>query len=131
MRSIALARALGVLALLALISQLGCAKAPPHLTPDGQKAFYKTRVIKTIDLARDFAIDGEATTPKVVSTDTARQVVTWHRSTLLTIQASDAGWQAAVDKALTELQANLSESDRAKFAPYIVLARVTLKEVLQ
>lgn len=131
MRSVALARALIVLSALLLLSQLGCAKAPPNLTPEAQQAFYKTRVIKGLDLLRDFAIDGEATTPQVVSTDTARKVVLYHQSTLKIIQATDAGWVAAVSAGLEELRLQLSEADRQKFGPYIGLVRAILAEVVQ
>ena len=129
MRSVALARALILLSALLVLSQLGCAKAPPTLTPAAQQAFYKTRVIKGLDLLRDFAIDGEATTPKVVSTATARQIVLYHQATLKIIQATDHGWIVAVSAGLEELRLQLSEADRQKVGPYIGLVRAILAEV--
>ena len=64
----------------------GC-HAPPNLTPQATTAWHGTRVIHAIDVIRDIAIDGAATRPPVVSETTARRVVTWHRSALLTIHA--------------------------------------------
>lgn len=124
-------RLAALLSMLALFSSLGCAKAPPTLSPEAQQAFYKTRVIKALDLARDFAIDGEATTPQVLSTETTRKIVLWHQASLKVIQASDAGWAAAITQSLTELRNGLADAEKQKFGPYLALIQVTLQEVLR
>jgi len=129
MRSVALARATGLLAIFALLSFLGCASAPPNLTPEGRSAFHKTRVIKGLDLLRDFAIDAEAQTPKVLPTATTRKVVQYHQSTLKIIASTDSGWQAAVTTGLDQLLANLSDTDRAKLGIYADLIKVLIVEV--
>lgn len=129
MRSVSLARAVLLLAVLALFSHLGCAKAPPQLSPPAQQAFYKERVLKVLDLVRDFAIDGEATDPKVVTTTDARHVVEWHASTVKIMLAADSGWVPAVTASLDEVKGKLSPTSQQKVAPYFTLAKVTLEEV--
>lgn len=122
--------ALFVLAVL-LCSFQGCAKAPPELTPEGTAAFHKTRVIKGLDLLRDFAIDAEAQTPKVLPTATTRKVVTYHQSALRIIQSTDAGWHAAVGSGLDEVVANLSAAEREKVSPYVALVKTILQEIVR
>jgi len=107
----------------------GCAKAPPSLSPAGAAAFQKTRVIKGLDLLRDFAIDGEAATPKVVSTDTTRTIVEAHQSILKIMDAAGNGWQALVGTALDEALTRVKDPDRAKVAPYVALVKAILLEV--
>jgi hypothetical protein len=129
MRSIALARATTILAIYVMLSSLGCAKPPPNLTPVGTAAFQKTQVIKGLDLLRDFAIDAEAQTPKVLPTATTRRIVQYHQSALKVIQSTDAGWQGAVETSLDEVVANLSPSEREKVTPYVALVKTILREV--
>ena len=107
----------------------GCAKAPPNLSPAGTAAFQKTRVIKGLDLLRDFAIDAEAQSPKVLSTDSTRKIVTYHQSALRVIQASDSGWVGATVSSLTEVTNALPPGDRQKVAPYVALVQTVLTEV--
>lgn len=114
---------------LMLCSLQNCAKAPPNLTPQAQQAFYKHQVLKGLDVLRDFAIEGEATTPKVVPTNTARDVVETHKSLTTVMLAADAGWQAAVGSGLDELLNRRSESEKLKFAPYVALVKALLKEI--
>lgn len=121
--------ALFVLAVMLGSFQPGCAKAPPNLTPQAQQAFYKHQVLKGLDILRDFAIEGEATTPKVIPTATARDVVETHKSIVTVMQAADAGWQAAVSAGLDELLKRRSDSEKQKFGPYVALVKALLKEI--
>jgi hypothetical protein len=108
-----------------------CAPVPSTLSPAGKQAIQNTRVIKGLDLLRDAAVDANAATPPILSTETTRKIVTWHRSTLLVIQASGNGWQAAVKEALVQLQADIpSPAERARLAPYFTLINSLLAEVL-
>ena len=107
----------------------GCAKAPPELSPVGTQAFHKTRVIKALDLLRDVAIDAEAQSPKVFSTADTRKVVLYHQSALKIIQATDAGWQAAVGTSLDEVVNRLDPAAQPKVAPYATLIKVLLAEI--
>lgn len=129
MRSLALARATLLLVALYALAHLGCAKPPPALTPAAQQAFYKTHVLKGLDLARDFAIDAEATTPKVLSTATTRQIVTYHQASVRIMQAADAGWPGAVGVALDELLRTLPPAERQTFSPYAGLITSLLQEI--
>lgn len=107
----------------------GCTKAPPNLTPQAQQAFYKHQVLKGLDLLRDFAIEGEATTPKVLPTATTRDVVETHKSLVTVMQAADSGWPAAVSSGLDELLRRRSEAEKLKFAPYVALVKAGLQEI--
>ena len=69
-------------------------RSTANLTAPGVQALHKKEVVKSLDVVRDTAVDGEAS--KVISTATARVVVTWHKSALEVITASAAGWQTAV-----------------------------------
>lgn len=111
------------------VNLLGCAKPPPDLTSQAQQAFYKTEALKGLDLLRDFAIAGEATTPKVLLTSTTRDVVETHRSIVLVMRAADAGWREAVATTLDELLARRTDSEKAKFQPYVALVKTLLKEI--
>lgn len=112
-----------------LLVSIQCAKAPPDLTPQAQQAFYKTEALKGLDLLRDFAIGGEATTPKVIPTATTRDVVETHRSIVLVMRAADTGWRDAVSTALDELLNRRTDTEKAKFGPYVALVKSLLKEI--
>ncbi len=114
--------------LLALPSS-SCTKAPPNLSPAGQEAFQKTRVIKALDLLRDFAIDAEAAQPQALSTDTTRKIVRAHQGILKIMNAAGAGWQRIVASTLDDVVANLSEADQHKVSPYVALVKAILLEV--
>src|SRR5678809_417129 len=112
--------------LLALPSS-SCTHTPPNLSPSGKAAFQKTQVLKALDLLRDIAIDAEAA--GVLKTADARKVVTYHRSTVTSMQAADLGWTAAVGQCLDELVANLPPDARERIAPYVTLLKTVLVEV--
>ncbi len=119
----------GCSTLLVALALAGCAPAPPNLTPTATAAFYKTRVIKALDVVRDTAIDAAATTPPLMTQASANTVVKIHRSALRTIQASAAGWPAAVQTALDEGLKNLPKHDADLVAPYVALVKVLLQGV--
>lgn len=107
----------------------GCAPPPPNLTPAANQAFYKTRVQKALDVIRDTAQDGNATTPPIVSTDTARKVTQWHESALKVMHDSGAGWQTMVATGLDELLKDVSRSERQLLTPYAALAKTIVQEI--
>jgi len=117
------------LLLVGLLALPSCVKAPPSLSPAGQVAFEKTRVIKGLDLLRDFAIDAEAAQPQVLSTDTTRKIVQAHQSILRIMDAAGTGWQAVVGTSLETVVNSLSAADRPKVAPYVALVKALLAEV--
>lgn len=118
-----------LLPLLLVLSLVGCASAPPNLTPQASADFQKTRVLKALDLVRDFAIAAEAQTPKVLPTATTRTIVQYHKSTVTIMLATDSGWASGVSTSLNELVRNLSADDQQKFSPYVALVRTLLSEV--
>jgi len=122
--------ALWLVACLGFLStqQAACAKAPPTLSPTGQREFYATRAIKVLDIPRDFVIDGEAA--GVVSTDDARTIVLWHKSAVQVASVSGANWQTVVATTLDEAVKNLKkQATRDKLAPYVSLVKAVLLEV--
>lgn len=115
------------LALLIVLSS--CSHAPPNLAPASVHAFYATRAIKVVDQIRDFAIDGAAVDPKVVSTADARAIVTWHQAIVRSLTATPAGWQAVLDAGLAELPRLVSPDVYKRIAPYVALGQALGKEI--
>jgi hypothetical protein len=109
-------------------SFVSCASAPPSLTPVGVAAFNARRVVKSLDLIRDVAVDAEAN--KVLSTDTTRRVVVFHRSSLETIRAVPNGWKSTVLAAIEEVPKNLPDKERMVLAPYLALTKTLILEVV-
>ena len=118
-----------LLALVLAFTFTACTKAPPQLGPVAALDFQKTRIIKALDVFRDFAIDGEAAKPQVVSTDLARKVVTYHQATLKIVDAAGTDWKSLVRTSLTAFVATLSQAEQAKVAPYVNLVSALLEEV--
>ncbi len=127
MRIRALFAALSVV--VALAGSQGCASAPPNLGPVAHQAFYNTRAIKGLDLLRDFAVDGNAEKPPIISTATTRKVVLCHESTVKIIHAAGSGWQAAALAGLDELPKDVPADEAAKLRPYLVLTKTILSEL--
>lgn len=115
--------------LLISISFAACASAPTGLSPKGVEAFNKTQIIKSLDTLRDIAIDGEKTEPKLISTDTTRKIVLYHRSALLIIDAQGA--KAITLVSLDEVVKNLPEKEKNTLGPYIDLVKIVIKQVTQ
>lgn len=117
------------LLLVALALAIGCTHAPPTLSPQGVQAFNNTRVIKGLDLIRDVAVDANAQTPPIVSTDTTRKIVTYHRSALLVIHDIPNGWKATVLTGLDETVRGLPAKESQLVAPYVALLKTLIAEV--
>lgn len=105
----------------------GCTHAPPNLSPTAQHEFYATRVVKVLDIVRDFAVDGEAA--GALSTDDARTVVLWHKSAVQVAQTVGANWQTLVSTTLDEAVKNLKPATKDKLTPYVALVKAVLAEV--
>lgn len=115
-----------LLVVLAILSS-ACPKAPPNTSPTAKREFYATRVIKVLDIVRDFVVDGEAA--GVVSTDDARTVVLWHKSAVQVAQVGGTNWQTLVSTTLDATVQNLKPKTKADVAPYVVLIKAILAEV--
>lgn len=118
-----------LLCLALTFSTLGCQHAPPTLTPAAQLAFQGTRAIKGLDLLRDFAVDANAQIPPVISTDTTRKIVIYHRSAITLIHDVPNGWKATVLTGLAEVVRDAPAGEAQKFAPYVGLLKGLLAEV--
>lgn len=121
-------KCLNKLLIIYILFAVGCVHAPPELSPDAKAAFNKTRVIKVLDVLRDFVIAAEDQTPKLVSTNEARKVVEWHRSSLRIIDSISNGWQVTVEASLDELAKNLPPNEQRLLGPYIILIRAVIEE---
>ena len=117
------------LILVLCLASLGCASAPPNLSPAAHVAFVNTRVIKGLDLLRDTAVDGNAQQPPVISTTTTRTIVRYHEATLKIIHAAGTGWKPAVLAGLEELLINVPASEQVILKPYVALTKTILMEV--
>ena len=99
------------------------------VTPAGRAAWYGTQAIKALDLLRDTAINGNAQSPPVFSTDTTRKIVLAHRALVTTIHEAPQGWVQTVETGLTQLLDTLPPDDRAKVTPYVALVQSVLEAV--
>jgi hypothetical protein len=115
--------------LLVLAANRCASHAPATLSPEAQRAWYGTRVIKALDSVRDAAIDAQAQTPPLLSEAVTRRIVLMHRSLLETIHQAPSGWPAIVTTALDEVERGLPPAERAILDPYLALTRTWLKDV--
>ena len=106
-----------------------CRHAPPTVSTRAQLAFQGTRVIKALDLIRDFAVDGNAQAPPLISTPTTRKVVTYHRSAITLVHDIPSGWKQTLLTGLDETVKDLPDGEGQKLAPYVGLVRAVLAEV--
>lgn len=106
-----------------------CRHAPPSASPQAVIAFQGTRVIKALDLIRDFAVDGNAQTPPLISTGTTRKVVTYHRSAITLVHDIPSGWKQTLLDGLDEIVKDLPAGEGQKLAPYVGLIKAVLAEV--
>jgi hypothetical protein len=125
----ALVFALYVLAGAAVLTQAACFHAPPTLGPVAATDFQKTRVIKALDLLRDFAVDGEAASPQVVPTALARKIVTYHQTTLKVLNEAGTGWQHFVTSTLDTFVQTLSAKEQSRVAPYVTLVKTLITDI--
>jgi|SRR5882672_972775 len=117
-----------ILLLLALsIVAPACQYAPPAASPRATIAFQGTRVIKALDLIRDFAIDGNAQTPPIVLTATTRKIVTYHRAAIILVHDIPSGWKQTLSDGLDEAVKGAPEGQ--KLAPYVRIIKALLQEI--
>lgn len=118
-----------VVALLSFGGSMACASAPITASQPAQVAFRNTQVVNSLNTLADIARDANA--QGVLANETTGKIVQFHKSALLTINASASGWKAAVLQALTEVQNNLTADEKYLLGPYFTLATTIIKEVIQ
>jgi hypothetical protein len=128
MRRIGQTLALTALLTASILTMEGCKHIPPNLNPQATAAWYGTQVIRNLDLLRDIAQDGSATTPPVISIVTARKVTLYHESAIKTIHSIPLGWQSIVSSGLDELAKDLPKAEAQQLGPYIALAKTVIQE---
>ena len=121
---------IGSVVLIALLASgaVGCAKAPPELSPQGVAAFNALRVGHALDIIRDTAIDAEA--QHLISTDDTRKIVDWHSAAVRTIVAVPDGWKATVLAGLDQLKTDLLPATWARIRIYVDLFLAVVQEVM-
>ena len=118
---------------LCLASTVACAtsnvqgRSTANLTSPGLVALHASEVVRVLDVIRDTAVDAE--TAKLLSTDTTRKVVTWHKAALQTIQATPGGWKLTVLAGLDALYQPLTPSEQSVLRPYIFAAKLVIESV--
>ena len=118
--------------------------APPTLSPNAKAAFHATRAVQVLDVFRDAAISANEVVPPLLTTDSTRTVVLWHKSAVKTIRTVPTGWSPTVKAGLFELTCHplaaptqppppctplLRPSEVTHLTPYIGLALVVINEV--
>jgi hypothetical protein len=111
---------------LVLLTAPSCAKAPPQLSPAGTAAFQATQVVRALSVLQDFAIGAEAQTPKLLSTDNTRKVVTYVGAAVKTIANVPGGWKPTVLAGLEQLRHDILPADWGRLLPYITLVQTLI-----
>lgn len=128
MRTIRHSRVLGLVLMLTLVS--ACVPPPVSLSPVGAADFNKTRVIKSLDVLRDIAVDADALVPPLISKATTRKFVVFHQSAVTLIDAGP-GWKDKVLVALKEVVKDLPPAEARLITPYVELSKILIAEVGQ
>lgn len=99
-----------------------------NLSPQGIVEFHTLRAMKDLAIFRDAAVDAEAN--HVLSTKNARRIVAWHLSVVRLAESLPDGWRAMAAKGLDELLATFTPAEQKELAPYVIIAKLALKEIL-
>ena len=102
---------------------------PPTVTPEAQRDYHLTQVIKGLDQARDAVVAAHNTKPPIVDAQTSLKVVTWHQDAIKIVHDAASGWQAALQTTFDGLKKDLSAQQWAIIQPYVELVQALLKEV--
>lgn len=120
----------------ALFVTVDCGGVKPPAAPDtsqlsvkGLADYKKGQIVKALDSLRDAAINSNKVSIELLSDKNTRTVVDAHTSAIHVIQASDAGWSGAVQKALDESLTSLSPAEKANLQPYFDMLKTLLKEI--
>lgn len=118
-----------LLSLLLACTLVACAPAPPTLSPQAASAYNKTRIIHSLDLLRETAVDLAAQKPPLITFADRQRVVQFHESSLKVMNSLDQGWVQIVQTALAETMKDLPPNANRLLAPYGSLASTLLAEV--
>ena len=111
----------------AIVFLSACASnAPPNLSPQAAQAWRGTRVIHVLDVFRDAAIDANAQTPPLLSTDLTRSIVKFHAASLEIVKNGPTGWIEMLRLGLREVQKRLTGRERELLDPYVTLVLAVL-----
>lgn len=130
--------------LLLLVLTPACGPTPRPMPPDVAAAFHASRVIMVLDVLRDAAIAAHDAQPPVMTEDSTRKVVVWHKATIQAVQMAPQGWRASAKESIFRFSCDpaaasvsppppctplLPAVDLARLRPYISLALVVISEV--
>ena len=114
---------------------IGCAKAPPSLSPAGARAYYANEAVVALGTLQHAAIalneikacNPQPCTPVPVLSDTnTRKVIDIVTPALKTLKTAPADWQVTANSAIDEVGKVLDESGRGKLRGYLEAARIVL-----
>lgn len=101
------------------VFSIDCASAPAAASAQAKAAWRGTQVIKVLDLLRDAAVDANAQTPPLISTEDTRKIVLYHRSAIDVTHAAPSGWALMLRTGLDELLKDLPGRERDLIEPYV------------
>jgi type IV pilus biogenesis protein CpaD/CtpE len=124
-----LPRKRSALALLVFALLVGCAKAPPILSPAATRAFYGTQVIHDLDRLREVVVAAHETKPPLVTADETLAVVQWHQTAIAAVITGVAGWKDVVITGLDQVLKRLNPNAQRVVAPYVLIIRTIVQEI--
>jgi hypothetical protein len=104
----------------------GCHPPPPTIGPQGVIAFQNIQIQKPLDLARDIAIEANATTPPLMREDVTRKIVLWHKSALTVLHTRNGDWKVTLAASMDEVLKNLNAQESSVLKPYFDLVKAIL-----
>lgn len=119
-------RRISAIILVLALAPACASNAPPNLSPQAAQAWRGTRVIHVLDVFRDAAIDANAQTPPLLSTDLTRSIVKFHAASLEIVKNGPSGWIQMLRLGLAEVQKRLAGRERELLEPYIDLVLAVL-----
>ena len=117
-----------ILALLC-VSFCACAPAPSGLSTAGLQAWHQHEVQKDLDIVRDLAVEANMQTPPILSTETTRKIVLFHKTAITLIHDAPSGWKALVLTSMDALKQDLTVAEYAVIAPYLAVARSVVQSL--
>lgn len=122
-----------------LLLAVGCAKAPPTLSPAGTQIWQANEAVVALGTLQHVAIELNAlkvcaappatTCSPVLSDANTRTVVDTVTAALLTIKQVPTGWKATATAALTQIEQRLDALGKAKVAAYVGAARTVVNSL--
>lgn len=116
-------------AVAALVLTIGCAKAPPSLSPAGVKTYQANQAVLALNLVQTTAINLNATVPPLLSEANTRIVGNATTAARASIAKVPDGWRVTTTEALTQIRTQLDAAGKQQMAAWLDLAASMVKEI--